>query len=252
MDLERTKLQKAILIILLAMAVVFAVITGVVRSHKGVAFEGGLLSVSQQVGRTVYSGRAEGEMVTITVYSEGEEQVVELAVGTRIDHTYRVEYPGGTIKGTHGDYRRIRMTVKGTTFLETLLFEGGYNPQGVFSDFCDENGEPDMVSLGRAVVNGSIWPRYEMFPSQVMRFVNGPSATACRGDWLIYALGVFISLITAVAVAFPEHLFYWNHFLSVRDPEPTDFYMACQRVSWIIVTIMALIAYIVGATRIVS
>ena len=53
MDLERTKLQKAILIILLAMAVVFAVITGVVRTNKGVTFEGGLLSISQEGDRTV-------------------------------------------------------------------------------------------------------------------------------------------------------------------------------------------------------
>lgn len=252
MDLERTKLQKAILIILLAMAVVFAVITGVVRSHKGAAFEGGLLSVSQQGDRTVYSGRAEGEMVTITVCSEESAQVVKLQVGDLIDHTYRVEYPDGTIKGTYGEYRRIRILAEGTPSLKRTLFAGGYNPQGVFSDFCDENGEPDMVSLGRAVVNGSIWPLYEMPPSQVMRFVNGPSATASRGDWLIYALGVFISLITAVAAAFPEHLFYWNHALSVRDPEPTDFYMACQRVSWVIVTVVILIVYIVGATRIVT
>ena len=251
MDLERTKLQKAILIILLVMAVVFAVVTGVVRAREGVIFEEGLLSVSQDGERTVYSGRAEGQQVTITVYPEGEKQVVELAVGTLIDHTYRVEYLGGTIKGAQGEYQRIRITMKGKTFLEETLFEGGYNPNGVFSDFCDENGDPDMIAYGRAVINGSIWYDYEMFPSQVMRFVNGP-VTACRGDWLIYALAVFLSLIVAVCAAFPEHLFYWNHFLSVRDPEPTEFYMACQRVSWVIGAVVVLGVYLWGVTRIVS
>lgn len=251
MDLERTKLQKVLLIILLALAVAFAVITGAVRTRKGVAFEDGFLSVAREGDSTIYSGRAEGQKVTITTYPEGGTQVVELAVGTLINHTYRVEYPGGTIKGDYGDYRRIRITVKGRTFLEETLFEGGYNPDAVFSDFCDENGEPDMIAVGRAVINGSIWPSYVMFPSQVMRFINGP-ATTCRGDWLIYALGVFLSLITAVAVAFPEHLFHLNHFLSVRDPEPTDFYLATQRVSWIIMTVVILGIYLWGATKIVS
>ena len=53
MDLERTKLQKAILLILLVMAVVFAVLTGVVRTKKGVTFEDGLLSISREGERTV-------------------------------------------------------------------------------------------------------------------------------------------------------------------------------------------------------
>lgn len=251
MDLERTKLQKAILIILLALAVVFAVVTGVVRAKKGVSFEGGLLSIVQEGDRTVYSGRAEGQKVTVTVYPEGETQVVEFVVGTLIDHTYRVEYPGGTIQGDLGEYQRIRITVEGRTFLETLLFEGGYNPDLRMGSFCDTNGEMDLLGYGRAFVSGGFWYDYELFPSQVMRFVNG-SATACRGDWLIYALAVFLSLITAVCAAFPEHLFYLNHFLSVRDPEPTDFYMACQRVSWVIMTAVVLGVYLWGVTKIVS
>jgi len=251
MDLERTKLQKAILIILLALAVVFAIITGLVRTKKGVTFEDGLLSISQEGDRTVYSGRAEGQKVTVTVYPEGEGHVVKLAVGTLIDHTYRVEYPGGTIKSDFGEYRRIRITVEGRTFLETLLFEGGYNSDINVASFCDENGELDLLGYGRFVTSSGIWYEYELMPSQVMRFANGP-ATTCRGDWLIFVLGLFLSLITAVAVAFPEHLFHWNHFLSVRDPEPTDFYLATQRISWVIMTAVVLGVYIWGATRIVS
>lgn len=252
MDLERTKLQKAILLILLVMAVVFAVLTGVVRTKKGVLFEGGLLSIQQEGDRTVYSGKAEGQKVTVTVYPDGEAQVVELAVGTLIDHIYRVEYPGGTISGDHGEYERIRITVKGSSFLEKKLFEGGYNPDAPFGSFCDTNGEPSLILRTRVYTSTTgFWHNYELFPTEVVRFAHGPSTT-CRGDWLIYALGVFLSLITAVAAAFPEHLFHWNHFLSVRDPEPTDFYMDCQRVSWVIVTAVVLGVYIWGVTHIVS
>ena len=246
MDLERTKLQKAILLILLVMAVVFAVLTGVVRTKKGVLFEDGLLSIQQEGDRTVYSGTAQGQPVTVTVYPEEGAQVVELDVSVLIDHTYRVEHPGGTIVGKHGTYDKIRVTKNGR-----ILFEGGYDPDAPFGSFCDTNGEPDLVGYARGYVTGHFWDNYELFPTQVVRFANGPSTT-CRGDWLIYALGVFLSAITAVCAAFPEHLFYWNHFLSVRDPEPTDFYMACQRVSWVIATAVVLGIYLWGLTKIVS
>lgn len=248
MDSTRTKLQKAILIILLALAVVFAVVTGVVRTRKGVAFEGGLLSISREGERTVYSGRAEGQKVTITVYPEGEHRVVELAVGTLIDHTYRVEYLGGTIVNDYGTYDKICVTLNGRA-----LFDGGYNKQAAapFARFCDANGELDALVAGRGIINGDLWYEYEMLPHQILRFANGPS-TAVRGDWLIYALAVFISLIVALGAAFPERLFYWNHFLSVRNPEPTDFYMDCQKVAWVIGTAVVLGLYLWGVTRIVS
>ena len=235
MDQERTKLQKAILILLLTMTAAFAVITGVVRSHKGIAFEGGLLYMDSGEGRIVYSGRVEMEDVTVTVRSEGEAQVVELVVGELIGHTYRVEYPGGVIQvDGHGDYQRIRITLTDSYGRESILLDGGYDPDNKFYSYCDINGETKLL------------------PSEVMSFVEGASDPACRGDWLVYGMGVFFSLIAALAVAFPEELFYLSHFMSVRDPEPTDFYMSCQRVSWVVVTVALLIVYIVGATRIVS
>ena len=249
MHSERTKLQKAILIILLVMAVAFAVITGVVRSGKGIAFEDGLLYLGSEQGRTFYSGRIRMEDVTVTTYSEGETQAVELKVGELIDHTYRVEYPGGVIQSDgHGDYRRLRITLTDAYGRESVLLDGGYNPDSPFYPLCDANGEP---AVGVYVSNGS-WHNYKLRPMQVLTFAEGGSGTACRGDWLVYGMGVLVSLITALAAAFPEELFYLSHFMSVQDPEPTDFYMACQRVSWVIVTFAALIIYIVGATRIVT
>jgi len=69
---------------------------------------------------------------------------------------------------------------------------------------------------------------------------------------ILLAMAVAFAVITAVAVAFPEHLFHWNHFLSVRNPEPTDFYLATQRISWVIMTAVVLGVYLWGVTKIVS
>ena len=63
-----------------------------------------------------------------------------------------------------------------------------------------------------------------------------------------YALGVFFSLLAAAMVAFPRFFFRFQHALSVRDPEPTDFYLAMQKVNWVLLTAVALGVYIWGAT----
>lgn len=67
MDEERTQFQKVILMILAAMIVLFGVLTGVSRAHKGVLFEETLLKVSAAAEQAVYSGEAHGDPVTITV-----------------------------------------------------------------------------------------------------------------------------------------------------------------------------------------
>lgn len=43
MEEERTRFQKIVLILLAAMIVLFSVLTGVSRAHKGALFEGTLL-----------------------------------------------------------------------------------------------------------------------------------------------------------------------------------------------------------------
>ena len=248
MDTERTKLQKAILIILLAMAVVFAIITGVVRSHKGITFESGLLYPDRREDCTVWSGRIEAEDVTVTTRSEGALQVVELKVGELIDHTYRVEYPGGVIRSDLGDYRRLRITKTDAYGREELLFDGGCNPGASFAEFCDPEGNPDLLAGTRYVTNAGLWHNYELQPSQVMRLTEG-EPLSCRGSWAFYLFVLFCSLIVAADVAFPELFFELKYRMSVQDPEPTDLYLSIQKAAWVILTVLLLGFYLWGITR---
>ena len=45
-------------------------------------------------------------------------------------------------------------------------------------------------------------------------------------------------------VAFPTALFYLQHCCDVRDPEPSDFYLAMQKVSWAVYPFLLLLGYI--------
>ena len=247
MDSDRTTTQKVILWALLAMAVVFTVVNVVLKFFPGVAFEDTLLKVTPNGEQTLYTGKQHGQAITVTVTPEGAGSRVELTVGTVIDHTYRVIYPGGTIRTNFGTYDRLTVTCN-----DRVIFDGGYNPDiSSLATFCDLNGEPESPIYTRTVYDGSDpWYRFELHYTEVMSFANGPETTT-RGSWLHYGMALLCSVICAVAVAFPYTLFELRYHWSVRDPEPTDFYLSMNSLGGGIAAFAILIAYIVGVTKIV-
>lgn len=250
MDSDRTLTQKIVLWALLAMAVVFTVVNIVLKFLPGVAFEDTLLKVTQNGVQTVYTGEKYKYDITITVTPEETGGLVELAIGDVIHHLYRVEYPGGTITGEHGgEYNRLTISRVRDGNVVKILFDGGYKP-GNFS-FCKMDGSVDL-GLGGVMVpsSNSPWHNFELSRYQVMAFANGPETTT-RGSWAHYGMALFLSVICAVAVAFPYTLFELRYHWSVRDPEPTDFYLRTNEISGVVVSVGLLIVYIIGVTKIV-
>lgn len=248
MDSDRTTAQKVILWALLAMAVVFTVINVVLKFFPGVEFENTLLKVSQYGGTTLYTGEKYKYDITIAVTPEETGSRVELTIGDIIDHTYRVIYPGGTIRTNFGTYDRLTVTCN-----DRVIFDGGYNPNvSELADYCDLDGGISVTGYGRVSYSGSSdpWYRYEMSHFEVMNFANDPESTT-RGSWAHYAVALFCSAVAAVAVAFPYTLFELRYHWSVRDPEPTDFYLSMNTLGGGIAAAAILIAYIVGVMKIV-
>lgn len=250
MDCDRTTAQKVILWALLAMAVVFTVINIVLKFFPGVAFEDTLLKVSQNGDTTLYTGEKYDYPITVAVTPEGSGSLVELTVGDTIDHTYRVIFPGGTIRNGYGTvYDRLTVTCN-----DRVIFDGGYNPDaGSYMTYCSLDGSMSgsiYVSASTSSGSSNPWYDYEMRYSQVLYFANGPETTT-RGSWLHYGMALFFSIICAVAVAFPYTLFELKHHWSVKDPEPTDFYLRMNELSGGVVAAVLLIVYIIGVTKIV-
>lgn len=239
---ERTRLQKIILLLLAAMAVLFGVLTGVSRAHRGVLFEETLLDVAASPEQTVYSGKAHGDQVTITVTpAGGSVTTVEFVIGDWLHDLYSVEYPLAELQTEYGGI------VPGIRILKNggVLFEGGYDAAG-HGVWYDRNGQwaPEVGAV--TVVTGGVvspWYGYETWRSDVMRFAQGPELTS-RGSWLLYGLMVFLTLLLALDVAFPRTLFYLQHCCDVRDPEPSDFYLATQKVAWAVYPVLLLGGYL--------
>ena len=64
---ERSKLQKAVLISMAAMVVLFGILALISHVRKGVEFEGGLLRRTETEESVIYNGKVRGEQVEITV-----------------------------------------------------------------------------------------------------------------------------------------------------------------------------------------
>ena len=69
-----------------------------------------------------------------------------------------------------------------------------------------------------------------------------------RGSWQWFFFISVLAGLLNLTVAFPMAWFKLNHFLSVRDPEPSDFYLAMMKVEWVLVPVLLLIGYLWGLT----
>lgn len=240
MDNERTKFQKIVLLLLAAMAVLFAVLTIVSRSQKGAYFEEALLRPSYPAENvTVYTGRAHGTPVAITVTRDSDTQTtVEFAIEGVLDDVCVVEYLLSPLQTEYGHtVDGVRVTKNGK-----LLFEGGYGAEETYGWYTPD-GTHDME--GSITVRGGTydpWNDFEVDRSAAMRFALGPKLEA-RGSWAFYFLMLFCTLLAALDAAFPMTVFYLQHCCDVRDPEPSDFYLASQKVCWVVLPLILLWGY---------
>ena len=235
---ERTRFQNVILIVLAAMVVIFAVLTGVVRSQKGVLFQESLLRVEQAAQGAVYEGNIQGVPVWITVTPVGETvTTVEYQAEGQPADVYTMEYPLEPIRTEYGTVSGVRVLKNGA-----VLFQGGYDPEQEFLAWFDENGDWDAGITITGVYDGYA-RNLELSKSNVAYFAQGPELTS-RGSWGLYFLMVLLTGLLALDVLFPTALFYIHHACDVRDPEPSDFYVAMQAVSWVVYPCLLLVGYI--------
>lgn len=242
----RTKLQKILLLLLAAMAVVFCVLTFVSRSHRGLHFSDMLMEVSQEGDTSVYTGEKSGYDVTIRHWEENGAHYVDYRVGSHIHQLGKLEYPEGTVSVHGTPLPRLRISRDGTT-----LFDGCYNPNATgFGRYYKTDGSPELfVSITVTTSNGPA-PDPELTAGNILFFAEGPELSA-RGSWGGYFLCLLLTAIMAVSIAFPYALFRWRYHFSVRDPEPTDFYLFMHRLGSVIATAVILILYISALREIV-
>ena len=237
-----TWFQKILLAVLAGMLVFFGVLMAVFRTHPGVLFEEGLLKITEQDGRTVYSGRAHGTPVTIAVtFSTNFERDVEFTIGDRFHDVCQVVYPTKQLRTEYGDsVGGILVTKNGEP-----LFEGGYDPESGY--WYDADGTWNHMFDIRGYGDDP-WQGYETTEDMAVRFAFGPESAA-RGDPALFALAVFLTALSAVQIVFYRQLFRWRHW-AARDPEPSEGYLYLEQIGWVVLLCVTAYFYIAAMVNI--
>ena len=238
--------QKALLIALTAMALVFGVVYHVVTSRVGYLYGNTILVPSEQGGDQLYSGTIDGRACTFRVAADG---TIMLRHGDRIYGPYTVK-EDPTAKPEDEPY------MNGVEILDNgeVFFRGGYWPSTDGLVLFNEEGGIMVDIYAYASdgttydADGNIVDPMEPTAVDILELVNGPELTS-NGQWQAWFGAVFISLLIAATILFSDELFYLSLSFRIQNPEhaePSDWEMAGRYISWTGLTVMTLVLYIIG------
>lgn len=242
--------QRGILILLLALALLFAVIYRVRIARVGFLYQDKIFVPSEENGVTVYSGKISGESARFTV---SEDKAVSFHCGEKTYGPYSVKedptaLPEEEIQSTGMKGVEIREG-------EKLVFRGGFWQSGEDYWLRRQDGSMDL-SVGVFVTgdgvmrdaNGNAVDPLEPALCDILRLVYGPELTH-KGSWLAWFGAVFISLLNTGSILYADELFRWNLSFQIQNAEtaePSEWEMMKRYLSWTVLTIMLLVIYIVG------
>lgn len=244
-----SRLQRAVLVVLALYVVGFGILTAVFRARPGISYQEGLLQQVETGGdRETFRGRAEGRDVTLVRTREASGTVaLELTVKDTYTGSGRVEPdPASTPPNQMGEGVAVFWN-------DRELFRGGWHDSGSFPMLFTPEGELDSRSVSVTVVaDGQApdpWEGYAPGAATVLSLAYDQPQLH-RGSLMLYAAMVFLTVLLAVNVAFPKALFQLRYMFSVRDPEPTEFYLGMQKLSWVLLTVLLAVGYIIALTMI--
>ena len=239
---KRTRYQNIILAILVVMTVAFGALLFYNRTQPGIQFRDGFLKQEIRTENTVYYGSCQGEKTAIYVTNLDTCTCVQVVAGERNWTYYVFPWEGKINDHAYRDDTPIIITNQdGKTIFKGYLTGGNYRY------LLDENGEMDSDSFGIFAFTESDrndpWERYTPSKQLVAELATQPDLV-CRGSIGLFFLMIFFAFLLAVDIVMPELFFQLKHILDVRDPEPSDFYIAMQRLSWAILPVFLAAGYL--------
>lgn len=126
--------------------------------------------------------------------------------------------------------------------LGNTVFEGEYQIGDLL--LFDERGEPiiDAISMGLGQFS---YDTYEVTPLSTLNFAFSAN-DRIRGEVGPLMMAILLFILTFIDIKYPLFFFTLNHFLDVKDPEPTDFYLSMQRVGWVVLPLIGVLLMILA------
>ena len=238
----RTRYQNIILILLAVITAGALALLIYNRTQPGIQFRDGYLKQQKTAEYTVYSGRCKGEDTAIYVTEKVDGTLVQILAGT-----YRWEYIVSEWEGSPNHYSGnkpvVISDVTGNEIFRGYLTKGGF--------LTDEQDRFDSDNIDLYVYteygNKSAWDDYTPGKLFVVKLALEPELVY-RGDLGTFVMMLIATICIAIDILFPEFWFQLKHMLDVRNPEPSDFYIAMQRLGWVIWPVLLAIGYGYAAT----
>ncbi|WP_195278472.1 hypothetical protein [Clostridium sp. J1101437_171009_A5] len=242
-----TPFPRIMLCIQAGLLVLFTILYPVLGMQRGIDFQGEFLRQAERGEDTVYTGTLDGKTVELTFTPSGALFYrwgdVEYGPYTLTEDPTAIP-PSETMGRVTG----VELRLDGE-----ILFRGGYGLDGFY--LVNEDGtKPNRLEI---IANGTAYglvgsrQTYEdglSITRAISLLLEGPSVRSrVHGEG--YFLGTLVVVINAVAILFADELFRWNLRWSIRHPEraePSEWELFSRGFSWVVLTIVALIGYMMG------
>ena len=241
--------QKVLLIIMLAMALIFAPIYHKTVSKVGYEYRDEVLVQSVENGNTVYSGKIKGEQACFTV---SEDKKVSFEYGDKSYGPYTMTQDPTAVP--EDEELSERMSGVEIREGEEILFRGGILDLGDTYWMYNEDGTLDTIGIfyvSNGVErdeNGNEIDRMEPSAYTIYELMNEPELEH-KGEWIVWFAAVLVCIFNGVSILFADELFRWNLAFQIRNvdkAEPSDWEIAGRYIGWTILAIMALIIFVAG------
>lgn len=201
--------------------------------RKGIYFEGAFLKKYDLEQVTRYVGEHERGQIFIEIpkASSLADISVDFNLPNNIDRRYKLSL-------VEND-RNI--DIHSITLDGNKIFEGSYRKNDSY--LLDEHGNP-VLSIDWSTLNLGYSRRVQFTEDYnpplmtLVRLVTGDYDR--RGDVERLILGLIIGVAVIIDIKYPTLLFTLQHRITVSNPEPSDFYITMQIISWIIMPIISL------------
>jgi hypothetical protein len=127
-----------------------------------------------------------------------------------------------------------------------IIFHGGKFRKDVPFLF-DANGQPIIQVNNPVEIYGEnpYNADYNVHLYSVVSFATFAKDTT-RGEYSILAVAILIFVLTLIDIKYPLFFFKLRNSLDVKNPEPSDFYITMQRISWYLLPIIVIVLMIVA------
>lgn len=259
--LEMNLYQRILLAVMLAEIFGFLIATVIIINRPGLEYGDALLYPHMEGELQVYEGKLDGEPARFTVSPAGE---VFYQWGDYSYGPWQVRVDPAAFPETLGEHDGENNFGLEISLGGAVLFRGGYISGGYFLLY-GEDGEPVSDGISFAVTGGnpnivvSVDGReltqeelYEPSLSTLARIVLAPELTH-RGNVWLYLAVTLLAVFNCFQICFPHlffRLFLWSRVRNIDDVEPSDWYIAMEKLEWFILAVVCLVLYAMSLTEI--